>query len=204
MSKYFFAIAFVFTACFLSAHSGGLDSNGGHWDRKAGTYHYHRAPSTPAPSTPTYTAPAQTAKPAQQAEVTAEEFSGKVVGITDGDTIKVMRNGKEVVVRLNGIDCPESGQAFGARAKQYSSDQCFGSTVRVVIRDTDQYGRLVGDVFISDGSMLNRNLVSAGFAWHYTQYSSDQVLARLQAEAKNARAGLWTDANPVPPWDFRK
>jgi endonuclease YncB( thermonuclease family) len=63
----------------------------------------------------------------------AEDFVGKVVGITDGDTVRVLRNGVAESVRLFGIDCPEAKQAFGTRGKQFTSDLAFekGVTVRV-------------------------------------------------------------------------
>jgi len=71
----------------------------------------------------------------------AEIFSGKVVGILDGDTIEVMHGGKPERVRLNGIDCPEKGQAFGNRARQYTSELAFGRVVTVQAMGHDRYGR---------------------------------------------------------------
>lgn len=98
------------------------------------------------------------------APASAQSFSGKVVGIKDGDTIEVMREGRAVTIRLHGVDTPESAQAFGTRARQFTSDFVFGKTVRVEVRDTDRYGRLVGEVYTSDGQSLNRALVRDGFA----------------------------------------
>jgi micrococcal nuclease len=73
----------------------------------------------------------------------AEQFTGKVVGISDGDTISVLREGKAVKVRLHGVDTPEKAQAFGTRARQLTGDLAFQQTVTVVIHTTDRYGRLV-------------------------------------------------------------
>lgn len=135
----------------------------------------------------------------------AEEFSGKVVGVSDGDTIRVMREGKAELVRLWGIDCPESRQPFGMRAKQFTGELAFGLKVRIEVRDTDRYGRTVAEVFLPDGKNLNHELVRAGLAWWYRQYAkSDQVLARLESEARVVRRGLWNDDGPVPPWEWRK
>ena len=131
-------------------------------------------------------------------------FSGKVVAVTDGDTIKVLRDGKETTIRLNGIDAPESNQSFGQRAKQLCSELCFGIVVTVRVMDTDRYGRLVADIVLADGSILNRELVRLGMAWHYKQYSKDAVLAELELKARASKIGLWADSNPVPPWEFRK
>jgi endonuclease YncB( thermonuclease family) len=95
----------------------------------------------------------------------AEQFTGKVVGILDGDTIRVLRGGKAVKVRLHGVDTPEKAQAFGTQARKFTSDLAFQRDVTVQIRATDRYGRLVGDVLLPDGRSLNQELVRAGLAW---------------------------------------
>ena len=134
----------------------------------------------------------------------AEQFTGKVVGVTDGDTIKVMRSGKAEKIRLAGIDCPERKQAFGTRAKQFTSDMAFGKVVTVKVETVDQYGRTVGEVILPDGRSLNHELVKAGFAWWYRQYSRDISLGQLEEEARIAKRGLWADPNAIPPWEYRK
>ncbi|MEJ5250763.1 MAG: thermonuclease family protein [Chthonomonadetes bacterium] len=132
------------------------------------------------------------------------DFTGKVVGVSDGDTIEVMRAGRAVRVRLHGIDCPESRQAFGTRAKQFTSELVFGKTVAVQVYGTDQYGRILGEVILPDGRSLNRELVRNGYAWWYRRYSNDPVLQQLEDEARRERRGLWRDKNPIPPWEFRR
>src|SRR5262245_25308253 len=135
----------------------------------------------------------------------AEQFTGKVVGIADGDTIQVLREGKAVKVRLHGVDAPEKAQAFGTQARKFTGDLVFQQTVTVVIRSTDRYGRLVGEVQLPDGRSLNQELVKAGMAWWYRPYApNDTTLAQLEAEARTAQRGLWADAHPVPPWQWRK
>jgi len=135
----------------------------------------------------------------------AEQFTGKVVGISDGDTISVLREGKAVKVRLYGVDAPEKAQAFGTQARKFTGDLVFQRTVTVAIRDTDRYGRLVGEVLLPDGRSLGQELVRAGLAWWYRQYAPhDTTLAQLEAEARTAKRGLWADAHPVPPWQWRK
>jgi micrococcal nuclease len=128
-----------------------------------------------------------------------------VVGISDGDTISVLREGKAVKVRLHGVDTPEKAQAFGTQARKFTSDMAFQQTVTVAIRDTDRYGRLVGEVLLPDGRSLNQELVKAGMAWWYRQYAPhDTTLAQLEAEARTAKRGLWADAHPIPPWEWRQ
>jgi endonuclease YncB( thermonuclease family) len=135
----------------------------------------------------------------------AEQWTGQVVGLSDGDTLSVMRAGKAVKVRLHGVDTPEKAQAFGTQARQFTGELVFQQTVTVAIRDTDRYGRLVGEVLLPDGRSLNQELVKAGLAWWYRQYAPhDPTLAHLEAEARSAKRGLWADADPVPPWAWRK
>ncbi len=132
-----------------------------------------------------------------------EPFQGTVVGVTDGDTITVLTGREPVKVRLNGIDCPEKGQAYGARAKAFTSKLAFGKTVAVTPVGIDRYGRTLGDVTLPDGRLLNRELVEMGLAWHYVRYSTDPELAAAEHRAREERRGLWADARPVAPWDFR-
>jgi micrococcal nuclease len=135
----------------------------------------------------------------------AEEFTGKVVGVSDGDTIKVLRAGKQVRVRLSGIDCPEKRQAFGKRAKRFTSDLVFAKTVTVKVMDIDRYKRIVGEVILEDGTNLNHALVRAGLAWWYQRYApGDRELERLEKSARENKRGLWADPDPLPPWEFRK
>lgn len=134
-----------------------------------------------------------------------EEFSGKVVGVMDGDTIKVMHDGKAEKIRLYGVDAPEKAQAFGQKAKKFTSEMVFGKEVKVVVVDTDRYGRTVGKVFLEDGRMLNHELVKNGFAWWYQRYAKNDVdLQRFEKEAKDSKKGLWTEETPTPPWEWRR
>lgn len=138
--------------------------------------------------------------PLEQAE---NSFAGKVVGIADGDTISVMHNGRAERVRLEGIDCPESGQPFSRRAKETTSELVFGRVVVVEDRGRDRYGRTLGRVFVN-GLDVSRELVRRGMAWHFKRYSSERGLADLEREARADRRGLWAEAAAVPPWEWRR
>lgn len=135
----------------------------------------------------------------------AEEITGRVVGISDGDTVTVLTDTKrQVRVRLAGIDTPESRQPYGSRARQALSDLVFGKRVRVVVQDADRYGRTVGRVYA--GTLdVNAEMVRQGAAWVYRQYSRDPALLPLEAEARAARRGLWAlpEAERTPPWEWR-
>lgn len=133
-------------------------------------------------------------------------WQGKVVGVSDGDTITVMHEGKGEKIRLYGADCPESHQDFGSRAKQFTSDKVFGKMVDIDPVDKDRYGRTVGIVGV-DGQILNRALIEAGLAWLYEQYCKRPECAewrQVQEKARTSKVGLWSVSNPVPPWEFRK
>ena len=132
-----------------------------------------------------------------------ETYIGRCVGVSDGDTISVMHNGRANKIRLEGIDCPELGQDFGMRAKQFTSAMVFGKDVEVREFNLDRYGRTVARVLV-DGKDLSLELVKAGLAWHYRQYSSERVLAQAQIEARLAKRGLWSMPDPVPPWVYRR
>jgi micrococcal nuclease len=136
----------------------------------------------------------------------AAEYPARVVGMTDGDTLTVLTAQKtQVKVRLAGIDAPESGQDFGTRAKQGASELAFGRIVTIIERDKDRYGRTVADVSLPYARSLNREVVRSGLAWWYRKYAvNDQALARLEAEARQAKRGLWSRTAPKPPWERRK
>ena len=130
-------------------------------------------------------------------------WTGKVVGIADGDTITVLKAKAPVKIRLYGIDCPERGQAFGKKAKQFTAGMVFRKMVRIEPVDRDRYGRTVAWVYV-DGKNLCEELVRAGLAWHYKKYSSDQSLADLEILARQSRAGIWSDPHAMPPWEYRR
>ena len=131
------------------------------------------------------------------------DFSGRVVGVSDGDTISVMRDGRAVRVRLEGIDCPENGQPFGRAAKKATSELVSGRDVSVADHGLDRYGRTIGRIFIGHAD-LSLELVRLGMAWHFLRYSGDPALARAEEEARKAKRGLWVDADPLPPWEWRR
>lgn len=157
----------------------------------------------PAPETAPETAPDNT-RTSAETPAPATVAGDKVIGVKDGDTFEVLRNGQPVTVRLYGIDTPEKNQAYGQRAKQFASDLAFGKNVRLIEHNKDRYGRTVGTIVLPDGRSLNEEMVREGFAWHYKAYSKDKNLENLEADARRFKRGLWQDPNPVAPWDFRK
>ena len=140
----------------------------------------------------------------------AEVLTGRVVGVTDGDTITVLDStNTEHKIRLAGIDAPEKKQPFGKSSKKMLSNWVFGKTVNVDWDKRDRYGRLVGKVMI-DGVDVNLEQIKDGLAWFFRKYqnelSAEDRLTYLHAEeyAKESKLGLWVYPDPVPPWEFRK
>ena len=132
-------------------------------------------------------------------------ITGKVVGVSDGDTFTILTNSKEQIkIRLYGVDCPESKQDFGTKAKQFTSTLCFGKTVTANIKNNDRYGRKIAFVILPGGKNLNKELLLAGMAWHYKHYDKSTELALLENNARQKKIGVWSAKNPVAPWEYRQ
>ena len=136
-----------------------------------------------------------------------QALTGKVISIADGDTISILdSSNKQHKIRLYGIDSPEKGQAFGKAAKKHTSHLTYKKTANVTVYDTDRYGRTFGVVQV-DGVNVNESHIKAGLAWQYRKYCKAQFCdewLQLEGQVRNARIGLWQDADPVPPWRWRK
>ena len=135
----------------------------------------------------------------------ADTYTGKVIGITDGDTLTVLKDNKQYKIRLAEIDTPEKDQPYGNKAKQALSDFVFGKSVRIEVETTDRYGRTVGKVYLGDMD-INAELVRNGYAWVYRRYAKDKILYDLETEARENQLGLWAlpEAQRIPPWEWRR
>ena len=136
----------------------------------------------------------------------AVEITGRVVAITDGDTLQLLTPEKELVkVRLAEIDAPEKNQPYGQKAKQALSALCFSQDVRAVVIDKDRYGRTVARLYKGDME-IKAEMVKQGGAWGYRQYSHDRAFLKYEEQAKAERRGLWAlqDDQRIPPWEWRK
>ena len=154
----------------------------------------------------------------------AETFQCKVVGVTDGDTITCLTEAKkQVKVRLYQIDAPESGQAYGQKAKQALSDMIYDKVVWVDGKGTDRYNRMLGAIRWDicspivttpichqigksppSASDINLKMIQQGYAWHYPFTKKNPEYQQAEQEAKAAKRGLWTDKHALPPWEWRK
>ena len=140
---------------------------------------------------------------ASQALGPGSSLVARVSHVVDGDTLMIDAHERDVRVRLEGIDCPESGQPLSQEALRFTRQFAFDQVVHLKIVDVDRYGRLVARV-TSGGKDVSYELLRAGLAWHYTTYSSDKALAEAEKEARTARRGIWVDRDPTPPWVARR
>jgi endonuclease YncB( thermonuclease family) len=138
-----------------------------------------------------------------------QTITGKVVGVSDGDTITVLdEQERQHKVRLEGINAPESAQDFGSLAKESLSDLAFGKRVTVTSSKKDKNGHALGRVILN-GKDVGQEQINRGLAWFYRQYAGElpaNVAAAYElseTRARQKKRGLWSDASPVPPWDFR-
>jgi len=145
--------------------------------------------------------------------VQAEEVIGRVVGITDGDTLTVLdASHQQHKIRLMGIDAPERKQPFGERARQNLAHLAFAQEVTVQWRKKHR-NRLIGKVLVN-GVDVSLEQIKSGMAWWYEAYRKDQterdrnLYSAHEAEARGitrqSRIGLWQDPAPVAPWDWRR
>jgi hypothetical protein len=114
---------------------------------------------------------------------------------------------EKIRIRLYGIDSPEKKQSYGQKAKAFVSKLAFGKSVsiRKERRGMGKFGRLIGEVILPDGRVLNHEIVRAGFAWWFKKYApTNQILRDLEAEARGSKKGLWGSTNPTPPWKWRR
>lgn len=140
------------------------------------------------------------------AQTALAAIEGKVIAITDGDTLRVVDHKNiQHKIRLAEIDTPEKGQPYGQKAKGALSDLVFGKMVSVDVVTTDKYGRLVGHIYLND-LHINKEMVRLGAAWAYRQYLKDKSFLDIEEEARGAKRGLWalSEAKNVPPWEWRK
>jgi endonuclease YncB( thermonuclease family) len=132
----------------------------------------------------------------------AEEI--RIVEVIDGDSLRVMAGKRRLEVRLADVDAPEARQSYGRSAAALARRLALGQRGHMRSRARDAYGRIVADVYLSDGRSLGHLLVAAGLAWHDPRFRAKPNLAALQESARRARRGLWEEPRPVPPWDYRR
>lgn len=127
---------------------------------------------------------------------------GKVASVTDGDTL-VIECDRKTTIRLDGVDAPELAQPCGPESQFFVSSITSNIDIVFVAAGKDKDGVPLGNIILPDGKILNQEVVKAGYAWYYPEYSKNKTLSNLEKEAREKKSGLWIDAAPEAPWDFR-
>jgi endonuclease YncB( thermonuclease family) len=132
------------------------------------------------------------------------DLGSRIIRVSDGDTVTALKDDGEIKIRLVEIDAPEKAQAYGAASKRSLTELCLNTVATLEEQGKDRYGRTLARVHC-DGTDANAEQVRRGMAWVYRRYvSKDSPLYAVEDEAKAARRGLWADAEPLPPWEWRR
>jgi len=134
------------------------------------------------------------------------DYFVNVVGISDGDTFKGLTQDKiEIRFRIYGIDAPEKKQAFSDKSKKYLSELIHGETVGIIVqKKRDRYGRPIVWVYTPEGKDVSAEMLKAGMAWHFKEYDKSEEYTKIESIAKENKVGLWSENNPIAPWNYRK
>jgi endonuclease YncB( thermonuclease family) len=151
--------------------------------------------------------------PAAHATGTPYKLTGKVVRVSDGDTVNLLVENKQERIRLASIDAPETahgssqpGQPFGEASRKNLAEYVAGKTLTVVCFEKDHYDRHICDIPVN-GTTANRLQVEQGYAWANQQakgkYLRDKSLPELEKSARQKKLGLWAEPGAVAPWEWR-
>ncbi len=143
------------------------------------------------------------------------QITGRVVKVSDGDTINVLQGKKNIRIRLASIDAPETGhgknrpaQPFGNASRLALAKLVANKEVALICYEKDYYQREICDVPLANGTTANQAQVANGMAWANMQgggkYLRDKSLINTQKQAKQQKLGLWQQPGAVSPWDWRK
>lgn len=137
-------------------------------------------------------------------ESEVKTLTGIAFKIIDGDSIVVRDSEKnEQMIHLEGIDAPEAKQTFGEQASRALEELVKGKSVEIKWKKKDDFQRILGQVYIED-KHVNRQLIDLGLAWHFVRYFPSEEFAEAQSKAKQSKKGLWSESDPIAPWDFRR
>jgi len=132
----------------------------------------------------------------------------RIVSFSDGDTIVVDMQGKDEIVRFIGVDTPETHkpnspvECYGPEASAYTKQRIGSDRVKLVAdaltTNRDRYNRLLRYVYLQDGTLLNQELVSRGYAFAYAfPFAKSSDFAKTMQTAQTAKQGLWASCQPT-------
>ncbi|PIQ99754.1 MAG: hypothetical protein COV66_09080 [Nitrospinae bacterium CG11_big_fil_rev_8_21_14_0_20_45_15] len=138
--------------------------------------------------------------------VLGKSINGKVIAVSSGDNITILSDNDIIhKIRLANIDAPELKQPFGRQSRNFTEELAMDMRVRVNYQIKDYHNRLIGDVVLPNGKLLNEEMIRYGYAWHYrVKRPPSQIFSNLEYQAWKNKLGLWVQDKPIPPWEFRR
>lgn len=135
----------------------------------------------------------------------AKTITGRVLYVSDGDTLTMSVEGSKEKIRFYGIDAPEKFQDYGLEAKEFVLERVQNKVIQVRVVDKDRYGRTIGKIYYDDHIYLNEEVVKNGLAWWYEYYArGDRDLREAERYARDKKLGLWQEGNAIAPWEWRR
>lgn len=135
----------------------------------------------------------------------SEVITGRVLYVSDGDTLTMDVEGQKEKIRFYGIDAPETSQSGGLESKEFVLKRVRNKDIEVEVTDVDRYNRKIGKIYYDNGVYLNEKIIRNGHAWWYQQYARrDMDLKDAEEYARSNKLGLWAKASPVAPWEWRR
>lgn len=134
--------------------------------------------------------------------VAGTEFTARVLMVHEGDRLTIHHQGRKDVVSLRDVDCPELKQPYGKQAKHATA--AYIANREVIVRELkqDRQGRMTADILLADGRNIAHELLKEGLAWVQPGHVHDEGLKDMEELAKASKTGLWSEANPTPPWKW--
>jgi micrococcal nuclease len=131
----------------------------------------------------------------------AQNYTGKVLSVTNSDNISVVCGSNAATVRLNCAVCPAAGQPFAPEAQKMLEGLILNQSVEVRVVWTDHDNRQVARLLVN-GNSVAVQLAGAGMAWYDKRFQQDGQILQAQATAQGKKIGIWSQPDPVAPWDF--
>jgi len=131
-----------------------------------------------------------------------ERVSATILRIIDGDTLIAKIDGLATRLRLAEIDAPELDQTWGFTSREFLATFVANRPITIHSLGRDRYNRTLATVFAGNMN-INLTMVSTGHAWRYRYARKTGPIAEAEALARAEGRGIWSQAGPVAPWEFR-
>ena len=131
------------------------------------------------------------------------EFVARILTVHEGDRVTIHYQGRNEMVALRDVDCPELKQPYGKQARHAAAAYLANRDVVLRTLKKDRHGRMIADILLQDGRNIAHELVKEGLAWVQPGEVGDPALKDLEELARASKNGLWSEPNPVPPWKWK-